>query len=194
MRETVVRSENLEGRPKARTTCFKALAAGRREQRTNDWTQLGHRIMALVKSVLVLVCMPVLGAVAFYPAVSTHTLASVPKARCAAAAAPAPLKLRMRDTWKRIGSLAKDKLGGAKDWVDSGAKPERDMNVRGAATGAVVGVRSPAPHQTLIFHDVSQAQREDSLLARLSASSFLLTASCCKALDHLCAQAARMLS
>jgi hypothetical protein len=48
----------------------------------------------------------------------------------------------MRDgMWKRIGRVAKDKVSGAKDWVDDGASTDKDVNVRGAASGAVIGVR-----------------------------------------------------
>ena len=43
--------------------------------------------------------------------------------------------------WKRIGRVAKDKVSGAKGWVDDGASTNKDVNVRGAASGAVIGVR-----------------------------------------------------
>lgn len=39
----------------------------------------------------------------------------------------------------RIGRVAKDKLGKGKDWVDSGASSDSGLNVRGAASGAVLG-------------------------------------------------------
>jgi hypothetical protein len=50
------------------------------------------------------------------------------------------------DMLKRIGRVAKDKAAGAKDWVDSGASADKDVNVRGAASGAVIGVSRPALH------------------------------------------------
>ena len=67
------------------------------------------------------------------------SLAAAP-GRCRAAAPR--LQLRM-DILKRLGNVAKDKAKGAKDWVDSGAKADSDVNVRGAAGGAVIGVRRP---------------------------------------------------
>jgi len=76
-------------------------------------------------------------ALAPLPAVG-RSLAAAP-GRCRAAPR---LGLRM-DIMKRLGNVAKDKAKGAKEWVDSGAKADRDVNVRGAASGAVIGVRRP---------------------------------------------------
>ena len=42
--------------------------------------------------------------------------------------------------WERIGRVAKDKVSGAKGWVDKGANLDADINVRGATSGAVIGV------------------------------------------------------
>ena len=44
------------------------------------------------------------------------------------------------DMWQRIGRVAKDKVSGAKGWVDKGANLDADINVRGATSGAVIGV------------------------------------------------------
>lgn len=49
------------------------------------------------------------------------------------------------DMWKRIGNLAKDKASGAKGWVDQGASNDKDLNVRGAGAGVVIGVMPRAP-------------------------------------------------
>ena len=57
---------------------------------------------------------------------------------------------RGQDTWKRIGNIAKDKLGGGKDWIDKGADADKDVNVRGAATGAVVGALVAGPFGALV--------------------------------------------
>jgi len=73
---------------------------------------------------------------------SGRSLAAVPGS---CRAAPRGLELRM-DMLKRIGRVAKDKAAGAKDWVDSGASADKDVNVRGAASGAVIGVSRPALH------------------------------------------------
>lgn len=83
---------------------------------------------------------PCLGAVTL-PATG-RSLAAVP-GRCRVE--PRGLELRM-DILKRIGRVAKDKATGAKDWVDSGASADKDVNVRGAASGAVIGVSRPALH------------------------------------------------
>ena len=51
------------------------------------------------------------------------------------------LHMQRDGMWKRIGRVAKDKVSGAKGWVDDGASTNKDVNVRGAASGAVIGVR-----------------------------------------------------
>lgn len=71
-------------------------------------------------------------------------LATVPRCR----AAPR-LQLRM-DMWKRIGRVAKDKAGNAKGWVDKGASTDKDVNVRGAASGAVIGGLVLGPFGALV--------------------------------------------
>ena len=85
---------------------------------------------------MLMVCAPALS-LAFCPGMpmSGRSLADVPTCRVQ----PQQLRLSM-DMWKRIGNVAKDKIGGAKGWVDSGAKADSDVNVRGAASGAVIGV------------------------------------------------------
>jgi len=96
--------------------------------------------------VLSLACLPALS-LAFCPTIPTTVLGAAPSS-CRAL----PRQLRAAtgvsmqgDMWKRIGNLAKDKASGAKGWVDQGASNDKDLNVRGAGAGVVIGVMPRAP-------------------------------------------------
>ncbi|EKX54445.1 hypothetical protein GUITHDRAFT_99924 [Guillardia theta CCMP2712] len=60
------------------------------------------------------------------------------------------LRMQVDDMWKRAGRLARDKLGDAKGWVDSGADVRSGTNLRGAAGGALVGALVAGPFGALI--------------------------------------------